>query len=50
MAKKKPDYMIKGQTEQLSEDIHNAILMGMSYGKYMGMKHDKLARVLKRIK
>ncbi|PWJ13937.1 hypothetical protein [Ruminococcus flavefaciens] len=50
MSKKKPDYMIKGQTEQLSEDIHNAILMGVSYGKYMGMKHDKLAKALKRIK
>lgn len=50
MAKKKPDYMIKGQTEQLSEDIHNANLMGVSYGKYMGMKHDKLAKALKRIK
>ncbi len=44
MSKKKPDYMIKGQTEQLSEDIHNAILMGVSYGKYMGMKHDAEAQ------
>ena len=42
-------YMIKGQTEQLSEDIHNAILMGVNYGKYMGMKHDKLAIALKRV-
>lgn len=50
MPKKKPDYMIKGQTEQLSEDIHNAILMKVSYGKYMGMKHDELAKALKRIK
>ena len=49
MAKKKPDYMIKGQTEQLSYDIHKSIELGISYGKYMGMKHDKLARELKRI-
>ena len=49
MAKKKPEYMIKGQTEQLSKDVHTAIKLGISYGKYMGMKHDKLARELKRI-
>ena len=49
MAKKKPEYMIKGQTEQLSKDVHTAIELGISYGKYMGMKHDKLARELKRI-
>lgn len=49
MAKKKPDYMIKGQTEQLSKDVHTAIKLGISYGKYMGMKHDKFARELKRI-
>lgn len=49
MPKKKPEYMIKGQTEQLSYDVHKAIELGISYGKYMGMKHDKLARELKRI-
>ena len=49
MPKKKPDYMIKGQTEQLSYDVHRAIELGISYGKYMGMKRDKLARELKRI-
>lgn len=49
MAKKKPDYMIKGQTEQLSYDVYMAIKLGVSYGKYMGMKHDKLARELKKI-
>lgn len=49
MAKKKPDYMIKGQTEQLSYDVHRAIELGISYGKYMGMKHDKIAIALKRV-
>ncbi|WP_303823219.1 hypothetical protein [Ruminococcus flavefaciens] len=49
MAKKKPEYMIKGQTEQLSKDVHTAIKLGISYGKYMGMKHDKLALALKRL-
>lgn len=49
MPKKKPEYMIKGQTEQLSKGVHTAIKLGISYGKYMGMKHDKLARELKRI-
>lgn len=52
MKKKKTDsiHMIKGQTEQLSRDVYNATLLGMSYGKYMGMKHDELAIALKRIK
>lgn len=38
MAKKKPDYHIPGQTEQLSYDVHKAIQMGISYGKYMALK------------
>ena len=30
MTKKKPEYMIKGQTEQLSRDVYNAIRLGVS--------------------
>ena len=38
MSRKKPYYHIKGQTDQLSTDVHRAIEKGISYGKYMGMK------------
>ena len=31
---------LKGQTDQLTRDIHNSIEMGVSYGVYMGMKHE----------
>lgn len=44
MAKKKPTYQINGQTERLSRDVHKAIEMGVSYGKYMALKKEfKLA-------
>lgn len=36
----KNQYRIPGQTDQLCEDIHNADVQGVSYGVYIGRKHD----------
>lgn len=33
-------YHIPGQTDRLCEDIHNANVQHLSYGVYMGRKHD----------
>lgn len=46
--KKKPTYYIHGQSEQLSRDVHNAIELGVSYGKYMELKHEGKAESYRR--
>ncbi|MBP5363385.1 MAG: hypothetical protein J6Y71_10290 [Ruminococcus sp.] len=35
-AKLRKGYQIKGQSSSLSEDIHQAIMAGVSYGSYKG--------------
>lgn len=38
---KKEAYRIPGQTKELSKDVYNADKAGVSYGKFIGMKHEK---------
>lgn len=37
-------YKIHGNSICLSRDVHEAIKRGISYGKYMAMKNDPIAR------
>lgn len=39
--RKNKGYLIPGQSERLSEDVHNAIALGISYGVYIGRAKPK---------